>query len=169
MSDFIIGKKEDDNNLGYLDISGAVGSLGQIDAMDVLPPLLGGTVALGTTILVRKFGKAKPNLLKYAPLIGAAAGVAGSIPLYWWRGPRAVIAGAVTGVIVGGGLFAFELLSSSQWMLSGFGRTVVQRLPGNVRGMTVAHSPNRPGARINVQPTAVSPGGFDIASFGASV
>ena len=86
--------------------------------MDVLPPLLGGTVSIGATILVRKYGKTKPNLVKYAPLIGAAAGVVGSIPLYWWRGPRAVISGAVTGVIVGGGLFAFEYVSQTQWAAS---------------------------------------------------
>ena len=168
MSDIIVAEKNDNQNLGYLDLSGAVGSLGQIDAMDVLPPLLGGTVAIGATILVRKYGKDKPRLVKYAPLLGAAAGVVGSIPLYWWRGPRAVISGAVTGVIAGAGLFAFEYVSQTQWALSGLGRHVVQRLPG-MAGYDAAYSPNNPGMMINVPPTAQSPGGFDLSGFGANV
>jgi hypothetical protein len=167
MSDIIVAKKNDDKNLGYMDLSGAVGSLGQIDAMDILPPLLGGTVALGATILVRKYGKTKPNLVTYAPLIGAAAGIVGSIPLYWWRGPRAVIAGAVTGVIVGGGLFAFEKISTTNWALAGIGRHVVRRLPGQV-GSFVNVQTNTGMPALN-QPTAVSPGGFDLSGFGANV
>jgi len=167
MSDIIVAEKNDNKNLGYLDLSGAIGSLGQIDAMDILPPLLGGTVALGTTILVRKYGKTKPKLVEYAPLIGAAAGIVGSIPLYWWRGPRAVIAGAVTGVIVGGGLFAFEKVSTSEWALSGIGqRHVVRRLPGRV-GSFHAVQTNTGMAAANV-PTAMSPGGFDLEGFGAN-
>lgn len=168
MSD-IIAQKNDDLELGRVGkVSTAVGSLGQIQAMDVLPPLLGGTVAIGTTLLVRKFGKTKPRLVEYAPLIGAGAGVLGSVPLYWWRGKKAVISGAVTGAVAGVGLFAFERVSATSWMTSGLGRHVVKtnrRLPGT-GAMHVVES-SRGSARS--VPTAQSPGSFDLDGFGVGV
>lgn len=169
----IIARKDDQSDLGRIGkVSGALGSLGRMRAVDVLPPLLGGTISIGTTLLVRKYGKSKPNLMKYAPLLGAGAGILGSVPLYWWRGYKAVISGAVTGAVAGVGLFAFERASQTQWMTTaGIGRYVVttrnrRQLPGQVRGTHIVESPHSQG---RVQPTAESPGGFDLSGFGANV
>lgn len=117
-----IAVKKNGIDVGYRrswGIKGALGSLGRIEATDILPPLVGGTVALGGTILVRKFGSQYPNLVKYAPLAGMGIGVVASIPLYWWKGHKAVISSAVTAVLLGGGLSLFETISSSTWMVSG--------------------------------------------------
>ena len=160
MSDIIMNKSEE--SIGYLGVTNAFGSLGNIKAMDVLPPLIGGTVAVAGTLFTRKFGKTRPALVQYAPLIGAGAGILGSIPLYWWRGPRAVISGAVTAAVLGGGLFAFERLSGTAYF-SGIGMHQVKRLRG-MRGTHIVTG--APGA--NVPATAKAPGGFDLTGFAAT-
>lgn len=94
----------------------AVGSLADIDALDIVPPLLGGAVAGGATLLLRRFfGSTRPTLWKWAPALGALAGVVGSIPLYWWRGSKAVVSGAVTSVVTGGLLLGMEFAKEKGW------------------------------------------------------
>lgn len=166
MSDIMV--KKNGTDIGYRrswGLKGAVGSLGRIEAMDILPPLVGGTVALGGTILMRKFGTKFPTLVKYAPLVGAGIGIAASIPLYWWRGQRAVISSAVTAALLGGGLFAFEKISSSTWMVSG----MYYADRSNVRGMHLIDG----GHGGRVLQTAQVPGGvasaMDVSAFGATV
>jgi hypothetical protein len=167
MNDEIIVKKEG-TDIGYrrsYGLKGAIGALGKIEAIDLLPPLVGGTVALGTTILARKFGGAYPTLVNFAPLAGAGAGILASIPLFWWRGKKAVISGAVTSVLIGGGLFAFEKISGSSWMLSGIHYASRQQMQGyyEVDG----------GYGGYALPTAQVPGGvasaMDTTAFGANV
>jgi len=116
-ADVILAKGQEGEDVGYFDITevqDAVGSIGRIEAPDVVAPLLGGSLAIGATLLTRRYSTSA-NLTKYAPFVGAAAGIVGSIPLYFWGrgGEKAVISGAMTSAAVGGGLFAFEWLASN--------------------------------------------------------
>ena len=115
-SDVVLAKSPDgDNgNLGYFDINDveqALGSFGNMEAADVLSPLVGGSAAIASTLLIRRYS-GNTNLRKYAPLISAGAGVVASIPLYWWAGQKAVISGGMTAAVVGVGLFAFEYVGA---------------------------------------------------------
>jgi len=150
----------------------AFGALGSMEAMDILPPIAGGVAAIGVTLLCRKFGRSKPNVMKYAPLIGAGAGVLVSLPLYYWRGQPAFVSSAVTAAVVGGGLFAYEKLSSTQWAMGLIQTKVMPRraaLKGHhvqkVSGVHLVEGGNNG----KVPPTAKAPGPFNPEGFGGSI
>jgi len=150
----------------------AFGALGNLDALEVLPPIAGGIAALGSTLLIRKFAKDKPNILKYAPLLGAGAGILLSIPLYYWRGHQAFVSSAVTAGVVGGGLFAFEKVSNTAWAM-GMLVPSMSRRPMKGIGMhqvkKVGATHLIEGASAKVPATANAPAGFALEGFGGSV
>ena len=178
-NDSVLVPKTDGEDVGYLQVTKAVGALGDVQAVNTIPPLVGGASALLTTLLIRKFNEGRqvdPNtglggrseaLNKNAPLIGAIGGVACSIPLYWWKRKAAVISGAVTGAVTGVGLYAYERALESAWYAS---------LPSATSGVGLlsAQQRRRPalGAMLpRVKPTAAAPRGvraaMDVTAFGA--
>ena len=135
-SDTVLAQGTDGKDLGYFDISevqNALGSLRGLTDMDrILPPLVGGSTALLGTLLVRKFVTDKASLaVKVAPLIGAGAGVLVSLPLHKIYGPEGMVSGALTSLLVGGGMFAYEKLSTLP-AFNGVGLVNVQRRLGAV-------------------------------------
>jgi len=130
VDDDIAVVKQDEQKLGYFDIgevTKAMGALGGIGLSDIIPPLVGGTAAVLTTLLIRKFVKNPESIiLRFAPVGGILGGVLASIPLYWLYGKAGVIKGALGGAVVGGGLLAFDKLKDST-IFSGMGLLNVQR------------------------------------------
>lgn len=127
---------------------------------DALPVVLGGLLAVGTTVLVRKmvptvvaavapatgaagFGTLSAGLVRFAPLLGMAVGSLAGLGLVYGAGKRtagtAMMASAVT---VGGAVWGAEKLSG----VAGFGAIVPEYgmmglganmpiMPGGVNGL----------------------------------
>lgn len=171
-NDSILVPKDGNGDVGYLQVSRAVGALGNVQSTDVVPPLVGGASALLTTLLVRRFNKNRATysqgLQDNAPLIGAVGGVVFSIPLYWWK-RSAVVSGAVTGAITGLGLYAYEKILGTQWY-NPLPATATQGM-----GLLSAQSarPMLGAAMPNIIPTAVAPRGvkaaMDVTAFASKV
>ena len=165
-SDFVIADGSGDQNMSGLG-SMAMGMLGGIDPIsDIAPMALGTAGALGATILMRKFVDPTSPVQEFAPLIGSLGGVALSVPLAWTSGGTpAAVRGALYGVAVGGGLFAWEQMRKRGFVsgVSGLGLIDVQR---RQLGAPVAS-----GGGARVLPTANVPRqvkpAMDIAAFGA--
>lgn len=153
VDDIAVAKKDGDS-LGYFDIgevTRAMGSLGKIGMADVVPPLVGATGAVLTTLLIRKFVTNPDSLiLKWAPVGGALGGVLASIPLYWFYGKQGVIKGALVGAAVGGGLLAVEKLSGTSFFsgVSGMGLLNIERRQNPRLGVAVASGPGLRPARM---------------------
>lgn len=168
--DIAMVEKTEGENLGYFDIGEvgkAMGALKGIGMSDVIPPLVGGVGAIVTTLLIRKFTKADTNsfLFKWASVGGVLGGVLVSIPLYWVYGKAGVVKGALGGLVVGGGLLAYEKLEG--WALSGMGAlSVTRRMRG--MGRAVAAGPRSP----YILPTSKVPAGIgsamDVSAFAGS-
>lgn len=89
------------------------GNFGSITSMDVwLPPLVGGGLAMGGTLILRAFvpeykegvpvtEENKNWAFKYAGVIGAGIGVLGSVVLGPFRGWGAAVAGGINAVLTG--------------------------------------------------------------------
>jgi hypothetical protein len=166
-----IVKKTDETDVSGM-VSQGIGALGRIESTDVIPPVLGATLTFGSTLLIRKFAKTKPSVVKYAPIIGAGIGVVGSMTLSKWGGKKAVTVGALTSVAAGVGLFAYERISVTTWAASGIFAS--KRVSG--RGVGEARLE---GGRGRVQPTAFLPpgmawpnrgqvGAIDVTAFAAN-
>jgi len=164
-SELIQAKGTDGASLGYFDVaevSDALGSLKGIASMEkILPPLIGGSVALLGTLLVRKFVADKTSaLIRFAPAIGAGAGILASIPLYWVYGREGVVSGALTAAMAGGAILAFEELKDKA-AFNGLGLINVQRKRlGAIAqggGARIPQTSNVPG-RISAA--------MDVAAFG---
>lgn len=124
----------DGRSTGFLSVkkvAGTFGFLGDVKAPDVLPPLVGGSATILTTLLIRKFAKNSPRASAYAPLIAIPVGILASAPLAWWGkgGRKAMISGSLTAAVVGVGVFAFEKATASAWMTSGMGLISAQKRP----------------------------------------
>ena len=128
--EIIMAKSSDGADLGYFNISevsDAIGALGGMQVSDILPPLVGGTAAIFGTLFVRKFIKNQSSKVhRFAPALGAGIGVAASIPLYWVYGPKGVVSGALTSVVTGGAIMAFQELKDRP-AFNGMGLLNVQR------------------------------------------
>ena len=167
MSDIII-RKDDNIDVGRRGgfLSGPLGAIGNISAMDIVPPLAGGLVTFGGTLLIRKFGKKYGTLVNYAPLLGAMGGALMSLPMHMWRGQAALISCLVTSVVTGAGLFAFEKLSATTWAMSGVHAVSRSRM----RGVGAQHLLE--GASGQVMPTSQVPrqvkSAMDVTAFGAT-
>lgn len=161
VDDDIAVVKQDEDKLGYFDIgevTKAMGALGGIGLSDVIPPLVGGTAAVLTTLLIRKFVKNPESIiLKYAPVGGILGGVLASIPLYWLYGKAGVVKGALGGAVVGGSLLAFDKLKDTA-LFSGLGLLNMQRkrvgalvaAGGGARALQSAKVPGGIGSAMDV-------------------
>lgn len=170
MEDKIV-RKDDNMDVGRRRsgmLSGAMGAIGKIDAVDIIPPLTGGLVTFGGTLLIRKFGKNYPTLRSFAPLLGAAGGALASLPMHMWKGQPALISCLVTSVLTGAGLWAFEKVSATEWAMAGVHSVSRSRLSGV--GATHLLEGGRGG---RVQPTSRVPANvkssMDVTAFGANV
>lgn len=154
--------KIDDTDVGNI-VSQGVGALGRIDSQDIVPPVLGGVVTFGSTLLIRKFGKTNPGVVKYAPLIGIVPGTVISMLLVKWGGKKAVIAGTAASAVVGAGLYAYERISMTAWATSGLGYTAVSE-QRRLRGIGEARVEQIRGrGPMRVLPTTNMPGGMQSA------
>lgn len=163
--EIIEAKATDGASLGYFDVaevSDALGSLKGIASVEkILPPLIGGSVAILGTLLIRKFVADKTSsLVRFAPAIGAGAGVLASIPLYWVYGQEGVMSGALTSVMAGGAILAFQELKDMP-VFNGLGLVSMQRK----RLGAIAQ-----GGGARIPQTANVPGrissAMDVAAFG---
>jgi len=162
--DVVIARSDDDQDVGFVDVAGAFGALSGGDAWSYLAPLWGGSVALIGTLVAKKLGSTRPNVHRFAGLIGAGASIVGSVPMYWIRGAGgdAVRSGALTGAAVGLGLFAVEEISKMDFM-SGMGIVSAER---QLSGVVASGS-------ANVLPTASVPRNvrpaMDVSAFAHGV
>lgn len=153
--------KTDEESMGYFDIgevTKAMGALGSIGMSDIIPPLVGGTAAVLTTLLIRKFVKDPESIiLKFAPVGGILGGVLASVPLYWIYGKAGVIKGALGGAVVGGSLLAFDKLKEVAFF-NGLGLLNVQRKQMGRLGVAVSS-----GKGSRILPSARVPAGIGSA------
>lgn len=169
MGDIIV-RKDDNIDVGRRGgfLSGPLGAIGNIGASDIIPPLAGGLVTFGGTLLIRKFGKNYPTLHSFAPLLGAAGGALMSLPMHMWRGQQAMISCLVTSVMTGAGLWAFEKVSATAWAVSGMYNVSRSRM----RGVGAQHLLEG-GRGGRVQATSRVPANvrsaMDVSAFGANV
>lgn len=101
-----------DNDLGAFTVKKLAGiGYAAMDSSVVVPILVGGLGSAAGFLAARKWGsKLSPYISDFAPIPGALAGVLVSLPLAWWKGPKAAATGAVTSVVVGAAIFGIEKL-----------------------------------------------------------
>jgi hypothetical protein len=143
------------------------GSIGVgLDAF--LPPAVGGTAAMGTTLMLRGFvkpyqrdedeaiqydeaGKAKENFaFKHAGLIGAGAGIVGSAVLGPFRGWGSALSGAITAALTGVTSELYNAVVPAERRplppLTGYGFQIARRSPYGQLGQPFVY--DRGGARL---------------------
>ena len=92
--------------------------LGAMGAADVVPPIVGGSGAVLSTVAATKWGgKISPKIPEMAPLAGAVGGALVSLPLLWWKDSSAALQGMLTSALVGLALWAVPRIQ--QYALSG--------------------------------------------------
>lgn len=92
--------------------------LGAMGSGDIVPPVVGGSGAVLSTVAATKWGgKISPKIPEMAPLAGAVGGALLSLPLLWWRDSQAALQGMLTSGLVGLALWAVPKIQ--QQMLSG--------------------------------------------------
>lgn len=80
-----------------------------LDSSTVVPILVGGLGGAAGFLAARKWGsKLSPYISDFAPIPGALVGVLVSLPLAWWKGPKAAATGAIASVVVNGAIFGIE-------------------------------------------------------------
>lgn len=93
--------------------------LQNVGAADIIPPVVGGSGAVLSTVVATKWGgKISPKIPEMAPLAGAVGGALLSLPLLWWKGSQAAIQGMITSGLVGIALYAVPKLQQ-KLMMSG--------------------------------------------------
>jgi hypothetical protein len=164
-------------------ISVRKGSLGQLGADAVAPPLLGGGAAALTTLALRYFvdpmqGTTQQALVRWAPLFGLATGSIASLALYMMGGSRDGARNAMQGflgaaVVAGFGLGAdFILKEKGGSLVAAVTATAPAALPAGTEGFgAIVPEYSRQGmGAIVMEPTG--PGGQrpgSIGSYGESV
>jgi hypothetical protein len=112
---FVKGRKM--GSLGAV-IPEMLSGLGAMGAADVVPPVVGGSGAVLSTVAATKWGgKISPKIPEMAPLAGAVGGALLSLPLLWWKDSQAAIQGMLTSGLVGLALWAVPRIQ--QQMLKG--------------------------------------------------
>jgi len=104
---------------GFRGLKG-LGNLRRPGAMrEIVPPVVGGVLALGTALGIRAFVRpetpAMAKLYEYAPLAGIGAGALGGVALYaMTRSSSPAMSASLAAALVGGGLFASEALNAQR-------------------------------------------------------
>jgi hypothetical protein len=85
----------------------------------IVPATTGAIVTLGSTLGMRAAlkpmsGTASATLYRWAPGLGVIAGLVAAAAMYLMGGTKAAVQGAVSSVIVGGGVLALDALNSSK-------------------------------------------------------
>jgi len=116
------------------------GNFGEITSMDVwLPPLVGGGLAMGGTLILRAFvpeykegapvtEENKNWAFKYAGVLGAGIGIVGSVILGPFRGWGAAMAGGINAVLTGlNGQLYDTVVPAPTAAAAGYGYMVARR------------------------------------------
>lgn len=104
---------------GYRGLKG-LGNLRRPGAMrEIVPPVIGGVLALGTALGIRAFVKpetpAMAKLYEWAPLAGVGAGALGAGALFaMTRSGGPAVSAMLSAGLVGGGLLASEALNAQR-------------------------------------------------------
>lgn len=123
----------------------------------VVPPAVGSILTLGVTMGLRAYLQPTPGttaavVYKWAPAVGAGAGMLGAGAMYFLggskrKGKHAAMAAGLTAVIVGASLLGLERLNAAKaGALSALSTN--GSLPSNGTGMVVPQYPNGMGAIV---------------------
>jgi hypothetical protein len=87
-------------------------------ARDVVPPVVGSVLTMGTALGIRAYLRPEPGttsalVYRWAPAIGVGAGVLGAAAMYMVGGSGPASSAALTSIIQGGVLIAMEKLNAA--------------------------------------------------------
>lgn len=135
----------------------AIGAIADMKMEDMAGPVVGGLGTVLGTLAARKWGGSlHASIPEYAPIVGILGGILLSLPLYSWKGKKAMLSGVYSSIVVGVAMWGAPVLAN-KLEISGLGELVASQLQGlNVLsgGFAVNPTTNVPAAMSSTNVSA---------------